>query len=536
MFPKLLNPDERQVRVIWILNVLPYLGLGYLYAVGSKGLKPVLMFFVIECVFGPHLPFGLFICLHFSIYVLLSLAGTFQLMAMRSPAKRLEASKQIYFDKRLNPPPPVTESQTPLAGAQEEFALPTLEQKAKRAERALKKLSSESIDKSKYAVESFEYKAQAAENALSSRGDQAGQIASASDSNSADRESEDYREVMNEAPEVVPENQPFFTNAEMIESQKLVDRDDNAQTDFSAINSSVNQTPENKPFFSAAEVADAQKFDDAKSFDGNSINDTPENKPFFSTAEVAGAKSFDDKPVNQEPENKPFFSATEVANAKDLDRYDRSIRNEDLSSELSQQMNFEMPKNEMALPSANALDIELPASDPLPELAPELRIPIPNGTPGGNGASASSSMTEFIPASPDTAFSAVPDITIPADASNAVSDVATPENLMPTVGSPPALWPGSVPPTPSTTASVLPTNQSLGSVPELVTNPDPSISFGNFESPKFEFSFEDHLSTSFDGSSSAGESVKCPKCGAARNSSFSFCLSCGHSYDENAST
>lgn len=319
------DPDERDVRLVWLLNLVPYLGLGYLYAVGLKGLKPILMLWVIEFIFAT--PLNLI-----WVYVLLSLIGTAQLISMRSPAKKLAANKQLYFDSRLNPPTNRAQgliiaaqekhAQSPLAGAQEEHALPTLERKAKRAERALKKLSSESLDKSKYAVDAFESKAQAAEKTLS---------ASASDANSAADQFQDYSEVMTDAPDVMPENQPFFSRAEMAETQKLVDQDSNSPVNFSdGVDTSANQISENAPFFKATEAAYPKGSDDY------SQNKTSENQPFFAASEIANVQGLNDYSQNQTPENQPFFPASEVADAKGLDKYDRSTLNEDLSNELSQ--------------------------------------------------------------------------------------------------------------------------------------------------------------------------------------------------------
>jgi hypothetical protein len=78
---------------------------------------------------------------------------------------------------------------------------------------------------------------------------------------------------------------------------------------------------------------------------------------------------------------------------------------------------------------------------------------------------------------------------------------------------------------------------STQAAPDVSTQiPDTSmISFGNFESPKFSFSFEEHISTPVSGSeafgaTNAATAAPCSKCGAARDSNFSFCLACGQSF------
>jgi DNA-binding transcriptional MerR regulator len=73
------------------------------------------------------------------------------------------------------------------------------------------------------------------------------------------------------------------------------------------------------------------------------------------------------------------------------------------------------------------------------------------------------------------------------------------------------------------------------SVPEVSSQITPTSStFGNFESPKFSFSFDDHISGSAFGSATSAQKAiaepHCAKCGDEKNPNFSFCLACGQSF------
>ncbi|MBS2000267.1 MAG: zinc ribbon domain-containing protein [Cyanobacteria bacterium SZAS LIN-5] len=91
--------------------------------------------------------------------------------------------------------------------------------------------------------------------------------------------------------------------------------------------------------------------------------------------------------------------------------------------------------------------------------------------------------------------------------------------------------------TPEVSSTLVDSTQMTPEVSSTLVDSTQPVSLGNFDLPKFEFSFQDHLSAPLatvggeSGAAGAGVSAaQCPKCGAARDTNFSFCLACGQSF------
>ena len=153
------KPD---VKMVWLLNLIPYTGAGYFYALGaSKAIKPMIFIWIFLLIFGPGtlLP----------MYFILSVLGTAHIL-----------NKHSSTAKKLRQATPGKNVESVLPGQQipmtptSEYSLSTLERKAKKASKTLKRMSAEDDEaKSRHAFETFEYKAQAAEKMLKARNDAA---------------------------------------------------------------------------------------------------------------------------------------------------------------------------------------------------------------------------------------------------------------------------------------------------------------------------------------------------------------------------
>ncbi len=151
-------PPQKSIALVWLLNLIPYLGAGYWYALGpAKAMRPMLFFFFFMIILGP----GTLV----PMYFILSALATAHLLntGMAEREKALRFRETITSDDLQQVPrgKQVSLSDSP------EFAAASLMNKIHQ--RKIKSLNAETDDQSNHALEAFEYKAQAAERQLRAR-------------------------------------------------------------------------------------------------------------------------------------------------------------------------------------------------------------------------------------------------------------------------------------------------------------------------------------------------------------------------------
>lgn len=154
------NTDEKKpdIKLVWLLNLFPYFGAGYFYALGVKGaIVPMLFIWSFMLIFGP----GTLV----PMYFILSVLGTAHILNKNHAT--VTKLRQATFGKEVHSV--LSGKQIPM-NSSTDFSLSTLESKATKAKRALNRMTAEDdAAKSKHAFEAFEYKAQAAEKMLKAR-------------------------------------------------------------------------------------------------------------------------------------------------------------------------------------------------------------------------------------------------------------------------------------------------------------------------------------------------------------------------------
>ncbi|MBI2812258.1 MAG: hypothetical protein HYX67_15710 [Candidatus Melainabacteria bacterium] len=516
------KPD---VKMVWLLNLIPYSGAGYFYALGFKqAIKPMLFIWVFLFMFGPGtlLP----------MYFILSVLGTAHILNKnRTTANKL---RQATLGKDIDSVSPG--QQIPMTESSE-FSLSTLEIKAKKAERALKRLSAdEEEDKSKHAFEAFEYKAQAAEKMLKARNaateaasfdpDPAINFAPAAAPKFSDEDSDDSA-----APSVVPARTSEPTSARSSDSTDYIDQVNSSYSidaEVANITAGVNlgassNSQEVNNFLvqeSASNVADlklAQLGDSLRASQVSEVSMTdmlasadqntaqiqsPNLVPDISS-QVASSESYVPEVTAQystEPLALPSTSMTISGLVPDVSTQwvDSGLSAPDVNSQLV--------NSDVVVPEVNS---QLVDSN---QFAPDISSQLVNST------------------------QATPDVN---------SQLVNSTQVAPDVNS---QFVNSTQVAPEVNSQLVDSNQFAPDVSSQLVNstqvaPDVSsqladtslTSFGNFESPKFSFSFEDHMATPVAGEAALGATsattvTPCSKCGAARDPNFSFCLACGQSF------
>ncbi len=392
------NTDEKKpdVRMVWLLNLIPYSGAGYFYALGfQQAIKPMVCIWFFLFCFGPGtlLP----------MYFILSVLGTAHILNKnRSTVNKL---RQTTFGKERDS---VSSGQQIPMSASSEFSLSTLEGKAKKADRALKRMSTDDDEaKSKHAFEAFEYKAQAAEKMLKARSEaEAAATAAATAQNRFDPDP-----AINFAPAAAPK----FSDEDQSTAPSVVPMPSADSTDYI--------TQVGNSYSIDAEVASITAGVDS----GATANSTEVND--FLVQESKGVQS-------------PNMVPDVVSQVAQSNSYVPEVAAQYSTEPLA------LPSNDISIPGISAPDV-------------------------------SSQVVQSNQSVPDVSSMLV---------------------------------------------------NSTQSTPD-VSSQLPNTSLGNFESPKFSFSFEDHMSAPITGAAtSAATAAPCPKCGAAKDSNFSFCLACGQNF------
>ena len=493
------NTKQPNLMMVWLLNLIPYSGAGYIYALGFKqAIKPMLFIWVFLLIFGPGTLAPM--------YFILSVLGTAHILTKNR--KTADKLRQATLGKDVDSVPPG--QQIPMT-ATSEFSLSTLESKAKHAKRALKRLSAEEQEgKSKHAFEAFEYKAQAAEKMLKARN----AVASA--------DNFDPDPSINFAPAVAPkisdEGADDSTSAQSVESSdyiKQVNGSYSIDAEVANITAGVNlgasaNSQEVSNFLvqeSASNVADlklAQLGDSLRSSQASekSMTDILSNAD-QSTSQI------------QAPNLVPDISS-QVANS---DSYVPEVSAQYSTEPLA------LPTNNMTISGLSAPDVssQLVNSD---QSVPDVSSQWVD----------SSQLAPDISSELVNSNTVVPEVSSQYVDSNQVapdlsSQVVNSTQVAPEVSS---QYVDSNQVAPDVSSQLVNSTQVT---PEISSQlPDTSLtSFGNFESPKFSFSFEDHMATPVAGEAALGATsattvTPCPKCGAARDANFSFCLACGQTF------
>ncbi len=567
------NANEPNIKLVWLLNLIPYLGVGYLYAVGLKGFKVMLFFWIFELMFGSpmHLIW---------IYFILSVLGSAHIINKdRSTAIKL---RQVDFNKEIDSVEPGT--QIPM-GESSQYSLSTLEMKARKAEQVLKRLYGNEDAKSESATETFEYKALAAEKTLQARDSQS------KDAESNDAESQaainfappDAPTFSTEeprtgadpflAPSAVPEstlskaddgrsNKPHgsaeppgsfdysshMNNSFMdsvvsdatsavtlgastgsLEVQQLLNQEDAAN----AADLKIAQTGAslNSSVMDEAAVKDLLKQSD----DSTDLAGAP-----FLVPEVSGEITPSDSYV-------PYVSSQYSSDPVSLPNQDSKPMTLGISvPEVSSQWNnadTSVPEVSSQWNNADATVPEVStqwntAETSVPEVSTQLQNAETSVPEVNMQLQNAETIVPDLSSQWNNAETSVPEVSSQwnnADAS--VPEVSTQwNNADASVPEVSAQWKNADTSVPDVASQLAKSDQTIPDVNSQLAPSSSNVpSLGEFVSPKFSFSFEDHLNTSFlpadPAAPSATTDMNCPKCGALKNSSFSFCLACGQTFE-----
>ncbi len=495
------KPD---VKMVWLLNLIPYSGAGYIYALGFKqAIKPMLFMWIFLVMFGPGtlLP----------MYFILSVLGTAHILNKnRATANKLRQATLGKDIESVSPGQqiPMTESS--------EFSLSTLESKAKKAKRALKRLSTDDeAAKSKHAFESFEYKAQAAEKMLKARN-------AATSANSFDPDP-----AINFAPAAAPKFNDEETDA--LAASPVVPGRSVDSTDY------INQV--NSCYSIDAEVANITA----------GVN----------LGASANAQEVDNFLAQESASNVADLKLAQLGDSLGVSQASEALMNDMLSSADQNISRIQSPNLVPNISSQVA-----PSDSCVPEVTAQYStepLALPSNSMIISGFSApdvSSQLVQSDQSVPDVSSQWVDSNLSAPDMNSALvnSDSVVPEvnsqlvdsnQFAPDVSSQVV---NSSLVAPDLSSFLVNSTQVTSDVSSQLVNstqvtpdvsaqlPDTSLtSFGNFESPKFSFSFEDHMATPVAGEAALGATgattaTPCSKCGAARDTNFSFCLACGQSF------
>jgi hypothetical protein len=469
------QPPKQDVRLVWLLNLIPFTGAGYFYAVGfRRAIKLMAFFWIFMWIFGVGTIAW--------IYFILSVLGTEHILKKRLANRDGAAIKfqRVSLDDLQQVP---RGRQVPLKDSPE-LAAASLMNKVQQTKRKIKSLSPDDDDNSGRAIEAFEYKAQAAERQLQARAAAEAKVVHAQvapepdavlpGSNSTDSQHDfgsnasDYVTQVSNAYSVEAEVARITsgvsrgTAAETVAVNKSV-----AQETFSVTSSLPVQSPDTVPNVDAVLVDSNQFVPDVGSLLANSDQATPDVASMLvdSTQCAPDVSSQLVDSTQATPDvNSQLFDSTQAAPDVSSQLFNSTQATPDVSSQL-----FDST-----------------------QVAPDV----------------SSQLFDSTQAAPDVSSQLVDSTQSTPEASSQLFN--------------------SSQMTPEVNSKLLDSTQPTPEAPQ-----SPSISLGNFELPTFSFSFEDHMATPSASESAGGATTKsepCPKCGVARDANFSFCLACGESF------
>jgi hypothetical protein len=540
------------------------------------------------------------------IYFILSILGSAHLMNKdRATAIKL---RQAYFKDDVKAVEPG--QQVPMAESAE-FSLPTLEEKARRAENSLKHMTAHEDDTSKHALEAFEYKALAAEKTLKARASQSEQEDSDSTVNFAPPDAPKFSDEQSDtdndslaAPSAVPRpaSAASATSAAPATSAGLSASAMLAKSDSDSANLVAKNTTEMSDYISNINTGFSMDSEIAKIDSFVNLGASSGSQEVQNLLNQESASNASDLKLAQAGASLSSSTSDEASVVNLLEKEDQSTAQTDAPN-LVPEIASQIASSDSLVPDVTTQYNTAPLSLPSPELTLDTvdKGPgvVPNLVSPYNTASSvpaeskSWSMKTNVPEvnseykTPNTSVpevntqwsnsgSNVPEVNsmlqnsdtgvTEADSQwqNALTSVPevnsqwqNPNTSVPEVSTQWQNVNSSVPDISAETAksetnvpdvyseltksdqSVPDLNSELAksdqSVPEVSSQISPASStFGNFESPKFSFSFDDHISGSGFGSPTAAPTAtaepNCSKCGDAKNPNFSFCLACGQSF------
>ena len=494
------KPD---VKMVWLLNLIPYTGAGYFYALGaSKAIKPMIFIWIFMLIFGPGtlLP----------MYFILSALGTAHILNKNSAtAKKL---RQVTLGKDVGSVLPG--QQIPMAQTSE-YSLSTLETKAKRAAKTLKRIGAENDDaKSKHAFETFEYKAQAAEKMLKAR-----------------------NQASEPAPNVVPE-----TSTESSDQQAFAQQQSDSSDYISQVNSSYSQA--DSSYSIDAEVDGiTSRVARGTAADASEVSDFLNKADASNDADLKRAQFGESLKSSRDSEE----AMTAMLDSADLTTSQIQAPNlvPDISSQVAPSASYipevtaQYSADPLPLPSGTMQNTSGSSSDPMsrvPEVSSQISsadfvLPVSSSFLVNSDQSIPEVSSQLVDSSQFTPDVNSQLVNSEQDAPDVSSQLVNSEQVAPDVSS---QLVNSSQFTPDVSSQLVNSEQFAPDISSQL--PDSSLSsLGNFEAPKFSFSFEDHMATPLvadvtPSATSAATASLCPKCGAAKDSNFSFCLACGQSF------
>lgn len=604
------NPDSCSVKNVWLLNLIPYAGLGLFYGAGPRSIPFLLGLWFFELATGAQ---------HFSqqvfLYFLLSIIGTVALLHRQGKFDSMNSQSISTFRAEHNLPDDDNDDQDRLrqwlinsspnqqhtnqgtahdtdrdaietpytkietvgnkidhlkvghAGESSEFALSTMEQKAKKAERVLKQMGTDDGD-SKYASDLFEHKVSAAEKQMKAKAEAEAEAAPGAN---AGLQPPSTNPAASPAPNaVLPASSSLQSNR-----SDVFNADDDArkiQLGFSADAATAGASPATLDFSPQAETANASS-PSSSDFNWTVFPTSPASldvamreldQKNSSAAQVdpfakdAAADTTDLFAKEAEPATPdPFAKDAEPAatrdpfadEATDVDIFADQSSKDDASATMDDKTD---PFARDAFGEKGTAD----KTDPFPDakkadpFAPDAFVV--SVAPTGKTDPFPSDVDEVASsAAPDQAdpFSVAADpfadnskspaaqgsATTPSQPAQIATKSSSKESSPPVVqtkvqeSSPPIVPHKVQEPSPTTT-------ETPSTSADIFANPfgsyDPyGSSPSSFVLPSFNFSFDSSASaTTPAAAASTGEKVICPGCGKDKDPNFSFCLTCGHNF------
>jgi hypothetical protein len=601
------------IKYVWLLNLIPYLGLGYFYAVGPQAFVLVMFFIIFEVLLGSptHLVF---------IYLILSVLGTAKIITKdRSTRSKLAQDhlRQELVSRELG-------TQIPM-GQSSEFSLPTLEMKAKRAELTLKKMSANDNEESKQATDTDPFSAPSAvpagsppvktETSLSNISESALSAESTASLPSSSNGSLDYSQINNSFVDSIVSNATsaatLGASAGTLEVEQMLNQEaasnaadlsiaqagaslNSSVLDEAAVKVLLKQSDDSTDLAGApypvpkvsGQIAPSNSYVPAASSQYSASPadalDSNARALDISVPEVSSQWTNADASVPEVSSqwNNADTSVPEVSSqwnnaAAGVPDMNTQLQNAETNvPEVSSQwnnaetsvpdMNTQLQNAETNVPEVssqwNTAETSVPdmntqlqnAETNVPEVSsqwnkaetsvPDMNTQLQNAETNVPEVSSQWNKAETSVSDMNTqlqnAETNVPEISSQwTDAEASVPEVSTqwksPEFSCPD-GS--TKWDGQMSALPDVVSQLANSDQTIPDVGSQLAPSSSNVpSLGDFASPKFSFSFEDHLNTSFlpadPAAQSAATVANCPKCGAVKNESFSFCLACGQAFE-----
>ncbi|HEY9678410.1 MAG TPA: hypothetical protein V6C76_10395 [Drouetiella sp.] len=527
--PPLVPPSNstKSVKLVWLLNLIPYTGAGLIYAMGLRCV-PVLMVSWLILLTGHS--FGTSVM----VYIALSVIGSLHLKGTQADKDRLRHLRNS--DNIISPD---RGTQVPLARDREFWMH---QHEAKMARKAHKKHHDDD-DHSDHATDLFEAKAHAAELQLKARAQQDSESGSGTVNTDSGRVSTDSgsgntdSEIGNTVAEIG--NTDFGSDA--ADSGNESDALDFRPADAPTFSDETPQENPGKNIAASPAVAESQprkdSAQDAKA-STSSLDDPSFSRPFGDGLPAMDLSA-------DSPSAVPDISSMMAASDSIVPDVSTQYSSDSLS----------LPSSEMTIDALAKANVSATAA-----AAASKNVSAPGDQSSIGGASSAPANNPIV--APDVSSQwqntpiETPDVSSqwqnkPIETPDVSSqwqnkpieipDVSTEWQNKP-IETPDVSteWQNRPIETPdvSTVVSSSTSGEPAGSTSNQTNSFDFSHSnLGNFEIPKFEFSFSDPLqSTTASLSGGATEpaagavSDKCPKCGELKNSNFSFCLACGQTF------